>query len=295
MISFCNTIIDKQKQEVLEHGTTEFPIGCYFDDLLLQSIPWHWHEELEVGIVRTGSIVISTPNSRNKLMQGDCFFINSGVLHRIQNQDSNECHVDTLVFHARLLGGNMDSVFWRKFIRPVTSNPGITLLCFGKKGKEQQARMITSSWLACLDGEYGFEIHVRHLLSQLVLYIHKEEQQAEPFDSNKMLHYNERAKKMLTYIREHYQENITIQAIAGSVSISESECLRCFRKVLGISPIAYVKMHRLQNAAELISTTRWKISYIAQQCGFSEMSYFSKSFRETYHCTPSEYRSMSQD
>lgn len=33
MISFSDTEVDAKKHEVLEHGTTDFPIACYFDDL----------------------------------------------------------------------------------------------------------------------------------------------------------------------------------------------------------------------------------------------------------------------
>ena len=87
------------------------------------------------------------------------------------------------------------------------------------------------------------------------------------------------------------EEELSVRDIADSASISESECLRCFRKILDTSPIAYLKTYRLQRAAELLETTSRKVSDIAAQCGFGEMSYFAKSFREIYRCTPSQYRS----
>ena len=52
MLSFGDTFINTQKYEVLEHGTAEFPIACYFDNLNQKFNPWHWHEEFEVGIVK---------------------------------------------------------------------------------------------------------------------------------------------------------------------------------------------------------------------------------------------------
>lgn len=96
---------------------------------------------------------------------------------------------------------------------------------------------------------------------------------------------------MLTFIKRHFGEELSVRDIADSASISESECLRCFRKILDTSPIAYLKTYRLQRAAELLETTSRKVSDIAAQCGFGEMSYFAKSFREIYRCTPSQYRS----
>ena len=91
-------------------------------------------------------------------------------------------------------------------------------------------------------------------------------------------------------IEARYSEEITLTQIAGSACISESECLRCFRSVIGCSPMQYVKQLRIQRAAELLKSTDWKICDIGMQCGFQEMSYFAKTFREVKRCTPKGYR-----
>ncbi len=95
---------------------------------------------------------------------------------------------------------------------------------------------------------------------------------------------------MLQFVQEHIQEELTISSIAQSAAISESECLRCFREMLGTTPIRYVRQLRIQRAAELLESTGLKIAEIAALCGFQEMSYFSKTFREAKGCTPKEYR-----
>lgn len=290
MLSFGDTTIDHQRHEILEDGTTEFPVACYFDDLKQKSIPWHWHEELEVGIVRTGTLTIKTPDGQCKLTKGECFFINSSILHMMQSQNPEGCATDSLVFHANLIGGNIDSIFWRKYIRPITSNSGITMLSFHGENQKTTVDLIQSAWLECLHNDYGFESKVRYFLTQLFVIINQEHPEVSTAVKKKIFQHNERIKIMLTYIKKHFSENITVQKIADSASISESECLRCFRNVLDTSPIAYLKKYRLEHAAELLDSTHWKISYIGQQCGFSEMSYFSKSFKEIYQCTPSEYR-----
>ena len=45
-----------------------------------------------------------------------------------------------------------------------------------------------------------------------------------------------------------------------------------------------------EKAAELLADTDWKVSDIGERCGFREMSYFTKTFRELKGCTPSAYR-----
>lgn len=130
----------------------------------------------------------------------------------------------------------------------------------------------------------------RELLSQLILLLFQNRPVAQKKPSEKALRDGERTKAMLQYIQARYSEEITLTQIAGSASISESECLRCFRSVIGCSPMQYVKQLRIQRAAELLKSTDWKICDIGMQCGFQEMSYFAKTFREVKGCTPKGYR-----
>lgn len=98
---------------------------------------------------------------------------------------------------------------------------------------------------------------------------------------------------MLQYIQEHYDGELTLAKIAESAAVSENECLRCFRSMIGSTPIRYVKQLRVQRAAELLVSTDRRISDIGAECGFQEMSYFAKIFRELKGCTPSEFRKRS--
>ena len=60
--------------------------------------------------------------------------------------------------------------------------------------------------------------------------------------------------------------------------------------MIGTTPIQYTKQLRIQKAVELLESTDQKVADIGALCGFQEMSYFAKSFREIKGCTPSIYR-----
>ena len=85
-------------------------------------------------------------------------------------------------------------------------------------------------------------------------------------------------------------EEVTTASLAASAMISESECLRCFHKTIGLPPMQYLKQFRIQKAAELLISTEKKIGDIGAECGFLDTSYFTKVFRELRGCTPGEYR-----
>ena len=52
--------------------------------------------------------------------------------------------------------------------------------------------------------------------------------------------------------------------------------------------------YAVQKAAELLADTTLRVGDIGAQCGFQEMSYFAKTFRELKGCPPSVYRAQKQ-
>lgn len=292
MIEFGDTITDERGREDLGHVAGGFPAGCYFDDLSHKTIPWHWHGEMEAGIVAEGTIRFRTPGQDLSLSKGDGFFVNSEVLHEMHREEEGPCEVHILAFQPELAGAK-GSIFWDKYIFPVLGNSQLEGMGLDRDLRKPVRDLIEDAWLACVKEEEGFEIRVREDLTRLLLLLggkYPASAGKEKGGRERSRRYNERMKQMLTFIREHYGEPLTAEQIAASASVSPSECLRCFRSVLGTTPISYLRDYRLQTAAKLLAGTSWKISDIADQCGFSEMSYFAKSFREMYHCTPSAYR-----
>lgn len=284
--------VDASGREQVVHGSSDFPIACYYNDLVLIPVLMHWHEELEAGIVTEGTAVISIGSEKHELHAGEGFFINTGVLHDAYPKEGEPCRIHSMVFHPRLVGGSTDSVFHRRYLRPLLENPTLDYVVFRPKdeGCQEALSAIQSAWVSCYEERPGFEFAVRSALSSLLwqLHCHKPESRTPP--STKSLRDAERIKLMLSYIHENYPLSISTLSIAACAALSESECLRCFRSTIGTTPIQYLKQHRLRQAAAQLLATGDKVSEIAERCGFQDMSYFTKAFRESEGCTPSEYR-----
>ena len=279
-------------REQKEHGTVLFPVACYHDDLKQMPVSWHWHEELEALTVETGTVRVGVHRTEYVLNQGEGCFLNAGVLHtvRMENREG-ACRLHSVVFHPRLIGGSTDSILWQKYVDPLITDPCRPFVCFSDAENWERAAIqaVEHGWQACAEEAEGFEFEVRNQLSRLIFLL-QSYSTAEKQPSGKRLREEERMKSMLGCIRASYGEELTLGRIAQSANISENECLRCFRSVIGVSPMQYVRQVRLQRAEELLAFTDLKISDIAALCGFQEMSYFAKSFREINGCTPSAYR-----
>lgn len=291
-IAICNVQTSQSGREMIDYGTPLFPIACYQDELQNMDVPWHWHDELEAAIVTKGSAVVAFDNEKRCLSRGEGFFINAGVLHAAWYEGGGECQFHSMVFHPRLLSSGVDGVYWQKYLQPLIFNNALKGAWLAPNVPWQKACMsaVGRAWQACTAEAAGHELWVRNELSQLIfgMITHGGEASVKP--APKAARDNERIKTMLKMISERCGEPLTVGQIAQSAAISESECLRCFRATIGLSPIQYLKTLRLQKAVELLERTDMTVAAIGERCGFQDMSYFSKSFRELKGCTPSAYR-----
>ena len=291
-ISPCTAATDADGRELVTHGTALFPIAVYNDDLQLEPVPWHWHDELEAAVITEGTAVIAAGSKKYTAGTGDGFFINANVLHSAWNAGTSNCRLHSVVFHPRLAGGNPDSIIWQKYVQPLVTDSSLSFFFF-KHGTGWQRSFLDTIervWNLCVSEPDGYELDVRSDLSKFIYQLGGRRPSRPVQPSEKELRDSVRIKNMLEYIHIHCHEELNTHMIAQSVSVSPSECLRCFHSTIGTTPIQYLKQYRIQKAAELLSATDKKIQDICLECGFQETSYFAKSFREIMGCTPSEHR-----
>ena len=287
---------NNQGRELREHGSAAFPIAIYSGDWTERSVQLHWHDELEAGFVTAGSVLMNVGKEKIILSKGDGFFINKGIPHAFSSGDEEESRQKSLVFDPILIGGRFDSVFWQSYVQPVTNAATMPWFTFdrGISWHKDAIRAIESAWRCCQQGELEYELDVRHSLSHLVALLKRHLPAEQPMLARKISRDNERIKIMLQYIQNHFTEQLTTNEIAASAMVSPSECLRCFHNTIGLTPIQYTKYYRVQRAADQLQATEKKIADIGSDCGFQEMSYFAKAFREIMGVTPSEYRKNRQ-
>lgn len=288
-------VSDAQGRELVQHGTALFPIACYAEDLSTYSVAWHWHEEFEYILAEQGALSVNVNKTRLTLQTGQGVFINSGVLHAVELAGKEPALLHSGVFHPRLVGG-MDTIFWQDLIRPLLQ-PGAPAYFLLEEAVPWQGQILAdlrAAWEAVADEPFDYENKVRYHLASALRYLTAHGQIRTDKVSQQEQIAAERMKQMLRYVEEHYAEELTVEQIAGCVALSESACLRAFRQMLGITPIQYVKQYRVERAAELLRSTSMKTGEVGAECGFTDGSYFIKTFRELKHCTPKEYRQRLQ-
>lgn len=296
ILSYRDDSYTEQGKELRERGTAAFPIAHYQGDWKEASVHLHWHDEFEVGYVTAGQVTMLVGKEKLVLSRGDGFFINSGIPHAFCDTEDEESRQCSLVFDPVLVGGRFDSVFWQKYVQGVTAATSMPFFTFDRSisWHRDAIRAIESAWRCCNVRETEYELDVRHALSHLLALLTKHLPAEQPAQARRISRDNERIKIMMRYIQDHFTEEVTVAQIADSALISTSECLRCFHNTIGLTPIQYTKYYRVQRAAEQLQSSDRKIADIGADCGFQEMSYFAKAFREIMGTTPSEYRKKFQ-
>ena len=101
--------------------------------------------------------------------------------------------------------------------------------------------------------------------------------------------------RVIHYLQEHVETNLTLQDLAKFFKYSESHFSSLFQKETGTSPIHYFTCLKIQKACQYIELTDMKLNEIAMRLGFEEQAYFSRVFTKVTGITPSAYRKKEVD
>jgi len=101
---------------------------------------------------------------------------------------------------------------------------------------------------------------------------------------------NWQVRRAEEYIEAHWNEPITMEALAKATSASARSIFYHFQRSRGQSPMAFVKQLRLQHAKRMLSSTETNTSVteVSVACGFSNLGHFSGDYLKRFGERPSD-------
>lgn len=104
----------------------------------------------------------------------------------------------------------------------------------------------------------------------------------------------ERCQKIspgVAYLQEHaFDREVDYYEPANICNICYTYFKQLFLKQFGMTPIKYVTALRMKRGAELLQSGQYRVSEVAQLCGYESLYYFSRKFKAVYGVPPSAYR-----
>ena len=115
-----------------------------------------------------------------------------------------------------------------------------------------------------------------------------EEEQASYLPKDK----KERIENAIQKMEEEFRKgnNVDIPFLAEQCDMSQTYFRRLFHSLYGVSPKQYILSARMRWAKTMLKSTDDSVTEIAKNCGFENVYYFSRAFRNHQGISPTEYR-----
>lgn len=260
-------------------------------------IPWHWHDEFEFIWVKSGSLTVGTSDGSFILQPDDCAFLNNGILHTLKTQSDEDCDFFSVRFLGTLLFPNNNATLTSQYMHPILVSPELRYIHLSAENplKSRMIQLMKQVIQIYYMNQQGSELMILSKLYALWAELNEYLQQypsASPVSGLSISDYD-RVTVAIHYIAEHYADPLTLDDIANIILVSKSECCRCFKRVVSLSPIEFLIQYRVMEAIRKMQAKEAvakSISQLSASVGFNNASYFNKQFKRHTNCTPLEYR-----
>ncbi len=287
-------------KETRRHGDAMFPLGVY--EIALPGgahvLDTHWHEEAEFFMLLEGDILFQTGTEVFPLRAGEAAFIDPGDIHAAYPADDRPCRFCAIVFHPDLIASAQYDAVQQSAVLPLREKRRTFPRVLRPAVPWQRELLDTLGRIAALYGEQpsGFRIRLKAALLELLALLAPDgradnRSETGEADSAKL----NRLKTVLLHIQERYAEPLRVAELAGLVHMSEGQFSRFFKAMTRKTPVEYINDYRVARAAEALRGGERKISDIALDAGFDNVSYFIKVFRRAMGCSPSEFRRQAEE
>ena len=282
--------IREDGSEIFHYEIPDFPLSIKKNfipaNVEFPELSIHWHEEIEITYVISGSVDHQLNGKRVKLKAGEAIFINSKQLHLIQS-DKVDCELYCLIFNPTLLCAS--NLIARKYVLPIIENENLDYFYLKDDNESHRAVLEAIIKIHELTGDDEFEYKSLEILIGLwhELFGFLPKVKANEVIVNKDLH---RVKQMLALIHRNYAENIGLEEICGAGDVGKTKGTDLFYRFVNMTPVEYLINYRIEVASNMLLDTTDSVTDIAMAAGFSESSYFARTFKNKMGMSPLEYR-----
>ena len=255
----------------------------------IKEYPIHFHADIEVVYVLSGSITLKNGYYTYTLKQGDIFILNDTELHSFENTGEDNMvlllHLDISYF------ANYYEDFRNCFFVTDTDNAQ-------DENLEILRQFIARITMEILRKGKNFEQNVIENAHNLIAGLISDFQYFAMEDGklineterkgNKIL--AERLRRITDYMYENYTERLPLSDIANREHLSIFYLSHLIKQATGMSFQELLSFIRVEESEKLLLGTNKKIGMIAEECGFSAIRYYIKHFQIWFGMHPAEYR-----
>jgi AraC family transcriptional regulator, transcriptional activator of pobA len=253
-----------------------------------------WHERLELFIPLDGRTLFRMGDETVELAAGDLLVVENLTLHHVVDFPGFDTRVIVVSFRPEFVYSLGSPSYDYTFLVPFFARAerrGRVMSLQNEPDACHAVRRLIECRFAAVDTPVqraGCKAFLLQLLFELGRRFPASEQQH--FDFIRQQQRSMRLKAVFDHVREHFADRLTVAQAAHMVGMSAPQFMKTFKKVAGMTLVAYVNHVRLATGARLLRETGLTIAEIATEVGFSDQSYFDKRFKRAFGRTPKAFR-----
>ncbi len=255
----------------------------------------NWHERLELTMPLDGLLCMRMSELRVELAAGDLLVVDNLKLHNVEDHPDLNTRAIVISFMPEFVYSPGSPACDYAFLLPFyTKREGDAHVL---RATDELAARIYQAMAELL--QRYFQPNVTHFQSgckasflQILYHL------TQRFQTSEVLHSEfvqrrqqaDRLARLFEYVQVNYADRITVGQAVKLVHMSQSQFMKVFKKVAGMTFVAHVTRIRINHALRLLRETNRTIAEIAAQSGFPDQSYFDRRFKELFGKSPRQYR-----
>lgn len=270
------------KYEKVEHDQ-DLPTKLY--DFYFESnegtmVAKHWHRSIEILIPLYGSFTLWINGEIIKINAGNLYIINSQDIHAIIAIDRQE------IYKGYAL--QIDYEYLKEIYHDIDK-------IYFKQPNSRINKLILTKIIEIIkfyenDDPFNNIRLKSHLQMLLFLLLDNLSKKRDDYIELKDSKQKQRITKIIHYLDDNYQEDLSVPVIANKFEISEGYLTKIFKDNLGITVKDYLNRIRLEHAQEQLMETDYPIIDIVFNNGFPNIKSFNSAFKRKNGITPAKYR-----
>ncbi len=297
------------------------------------SFPYHWHPEWEIIHVISGTLTLTSCGQTMSITSGNYYLVSSGDLHSGEwtNCEYESIVFDfNTIIGSLSLSDSFDRLHLKNNINELISAVRIceklfelihschsyinsdTIDKYNIDANDIHSSINTDSIhnniidnsnvntkdIHIDDSDIDFDnmnkfIFVSHLFAFFGELDAHNFYQNPSEDSMHYLRLSDSIKPALSYIENHYSENISLDDLARTAGFNKRYFCKIFKSLTTKTPIEYLNLYRINIAKKmLLDNSTISVSEVAYACGYNDSAYFIRIFKKTLNTTPAKFQSL---
>lgn len=247
----------------------------------MQEVPTHGHEFLELTYITAGQVLHTLDGHEQVLGAGDYFIVDYGSRHSYRAlQQTGYDNIDCLFLPELLdpaLKGTvslrivLDHYLLHFNIRALTQNPAHMVF---HDGDGTILRLLRQMQAELAAQKPGYTELLRCYLVELLLLTVRQLDDASSAAAG-----DDICGFLTAYVRDHYMESVSLQALAGRLNYSVSYVSRIFKNGMGVSFMTYLQSYRVTEGCRLLASSGRSVEEVAAMVGYKDAKFFAALIR----------------